>query len=316
MTSDKVTRDVLKYENSKGEDLGERSLRGLVTRHRSVGLEKSGWRLCRSDLRKGSEGVNNWRLCRLPCEKAQPSRPSRLKKKVNSQVSRLSGLPERRRLSAQQAAEPLQPVASGRTRLYNTVALVTRHSSLVTVIFTAALCTVACRLDMQVQPKYKPLEQSTFFDDGRSERPVVPGTVARGRLRIDEQLYTGKVNGALVDTFPFPVTRQVLERGQQRYNIFCSPCHDEVGTGRGMIVQRGFQQPPSYHIDRLRQAPVGHFFDVITNGWGAMYSYAARVPPQDRWAIVAYIRALQLSQRATVEDVPEPERSRLTEEAK
>jgi len=194
--------------------------------------------------------------------------------------------------------------------------LVTRHSSLVTVMVAAALCTAACRMDMHIQPKYKPLEQSTFFDDGRSERPAVPGAVARGHLHIDEQLYTGKVNGVLVETFPLPVNRQLLERGQQRYNIFCSPCHDEVGTGRGMIVQRGFQQPPSYHIDRLRQAPVGHFFDVITNGWGAMYSYAARVSPQDRWAIVAYIRALQLSQQAALDDVPEPERGKLVEKAK
>ncbi len=169
---------------------------------------------------------------------------------------------------------------------------------------------------MHVQPKYKPLEPSSFFDDGRSARPVVPGTVARGHLRIDEHLYAGKVNGVLVDTFPFPITRPVLERGRQRYNIFCSPCHDEAGTGRGMIVQRGFQQPPSYHIDRLRQAPVGHFFDVITNGFGAMYSYAARVSPEDRWAIVAYIRALQLSQQATLDDLPESERGKLTEKAK
>ncbi len=179
-----------------------------------------------------------------------------------------------------------------------------------------AVCTAACRLDMHIQPKYKPLQPSSFFDDGRSARPVVPGTVARHHLRTDEHLYTGKVNGVLVDTFPFSITRHVLERGQQRYNIFCSPCHDEVGTGRGMIVQRGFQQPPSYHIDRLRQAPVGHFFDVITNGFGAMYSYASRVSPEDRWAIVAYIRALQLSQRATSDDVPESDRGHLMEEAK
>jgi hypothetical protein len=165
---------------------------------------------------------------------------------------------------------------------------------------------------MHVQPRYDPLAPSTFFDDGRSARPVVPGTVARGHLRIDDHLYTGKVNGALVDTFPFPVTRQVLERGRERYNIYCSPCHDYLGTGHGMIVQRGFQPPPSYHNDRLRKAPLGHFFDVITNGFGAMHSYADRVSPEDRWAIIAFIRALQLSQHASLEDVPERERAQLS----
>jgi mono/diheme cytochrome c family protein len=169
----------------------------------------------------------------------------------------------------------------------------------------------ACRLDMHVQPKYKPLAPTSFFDDGRSERPVVPGTVARGHLQIDEHLYTGKVNGVFADTFPFPITRQDLARGRERFNIFCSPCHGLLGDGQGMIVQRGFPPPTSYHIDRLRQAPVGHFFDVITNGYGRMYSYASRVPPEDRWRIIAYIRALQFSQRATINDVPENERERL-----
>ena len=169
----------------------------------------------------------------------------------------------------------------------------------------------ACRLDMHVQPKYKPLAPTSFFDDGRSARPVVPGTVARGHLQIDEQLYTGKVHGALADTFPFPITLQDLARGHERYNIFCSPCHGRLGDGPGMIVQRGFPPPPSYHIDRLRQAPVGHFFDVVTNGYGRMYSYASRVPPEDRWRIIAYIRALQFSRRATINDVPENERERL-----
>ncbi len=164
---------------------------------------------------------------------------------------------------------------------------------------------------MHVQPKYKPLAPTSFFDDGRSERPVVPGTVARGHLQIDEQLYTGKANGALAETFPFPITREDLARGRERFNIFCSPCHGRLGDGQGMIVQRGFPPPPSYHQDRLRQAPVGHFFDVITNGYGRMYSYASRVSPQDRWRIIAYIRALQLSQHATINDVPEEERGRL-----
>ena len=173
-----------------------------------------------------------------------------------------------------------------------------------------------CRLDMHVQPKYKPLDPSNFFDDGRSARPEVPGTVAHGHLRADDLLFTGKVNGEPADVFPFPVTREVLERGRERYNIYCSPCHDYTGSGRGMIVQRGFPPPPSYHLERLVKAPAGHFFEVISNGYGAMYSYASRVTPEDRWAIVAYIRALQLSQHATLEDVPPQAREHLTEQAK
>ena len=173
------------------------------------------------------------------------------------------------------------------------------------------LCLPGCRLDMHVQPKYLPLAPTDYFGDGRSERPVVPGTVARGHLRLDEQLYTGKVNGQLATTFPFPITRQDLERGHERFNIYCAPCHDARGTGRGMIVSRGFPPPPSYHIQRLRDAPVGHFFDVITNGLGNMYPYASRVKPEDRWRIIAYIRALQLSQNATLADVPPEARQQL-----
>ena len=172
-------------------------------------------------------------------------------------------------------------------------------------------CTAACRLDMHIQPKYKPLDPSTFFRDGRSERPAVAGTVAHGHLRTDELLYTGKIDGVVADTFPFPITRQDLERGRERYNIYCSPCHDYTGSGQGMIVQRALQRPPSYHIDRLRQAPAGHFFAVMTSGFGAMYSYASRVSPEDRWRIAAYIRALQLSQKVTLSDVPEREQQRL-----
>jgi len=169
---------------------------------------------------------------------------------------------------------------------------------------------------MHVQPKYKPLAQTDFFGDGRSARPAVEGTVARGHLRLDEHLYTGKVNGQLVTTFPFPITRKDLERGRQRYQIYCTPCHDATGTGRGMIVTRGFPQPPSYHIQRLREAPVGHFFDVITNGLGNMYAYDSRVTPEDRWRIIAYVRALQLSQSATLADVPAAELEKLTGPAK
>jgi len=182
-----------------------------------------------------------------------------------------------------------------------------------------ALCLLflfGCRRDMQVQPRYNPLDPSTFFDDGRSARPEVPGTVAHGYLRTDELLFTGKVNGKLSDAFPSPVTREVLERGRERYNIYCSPCHDYTGSGQGMVVQRGFPPPPSYHIERLVKAPAGHFFEVMTNGYGAMYSYASRLTPEDRWAIAAYIRALQLSQHATLADVPAQERKHLTEQVK
>lgn len=177
----------------------------------------------------------------------------------------------------------------------------------------AACALAGCRLDMHLQPRYNPYDPSDFFSDGRSARQPVAGTVARGELRIDEHLYTGKVDGKLADTFPFPITANDILRGQQRYNIYCSPCHDYTGSGRGMIVQRGFPPPPSYHIDRLRQAPVGHFFDVMTNGFGAMYSYASRISPEDRWRIAAYIRALQLSEHAKIEDVPDAERPKLEE---
>jgi hypothetical protein len=179
-----------------------------------------------------------------------------------------------------------------------------------------ALLLAGCRADMHVQPRYNPLDATDFFEDGRSVRPEVPGTVARGQLRVDQHLYTGKVSGAPVTTFPFPITRPVLERGRERFNIFCAPCHGFTGEGRGMIVQRGFPAPPSYHMDRLRQAPVGHFYDVITNGYGAMYSHAARITPEDRWAIVAYIRALQMSQHASWSDLPEADRLELTTELK
>ena len=174
-----------------------------------------------------------------------------------------------------------------------------------------ALLLGACRQDMQVQPKILPLSDTQFFEDGRSARPVVEGTVARGQLHTDELMFIGKVNGADAAQFPFAITRQDLERGRERYNIYCSPCHGAAGDGRGMIVQRGFPPPPSYHIDRLRQAPVGHYFDVITNGYGTMFSYASRVNAPDRWRIVAYIRALQLSQNASLADVPAAERESL-----
>lgn len=179
-----------------------------------------------------------------------------------------------------------------------------------------ALLLAGCRLDMHVQPKYLPYAGTDFFGDGRSERQPVPGTVARGHLELDELFYTGKENGVESDRFPFPITRADLERGRQRFNVYCTPCHGYTGKGDGMIVQRGFPQPPSYHIDRLRNAPVGHFFSVISNGTGSMYSFAARVDPADRWRIAAYIRALQLSQHATLDDVPAADRQNLAEQKK
>lgn len=168
-----------------------------------------------------------------------------------------------------------------------------------------------CRQKMADQPRYEPLGRSTFFGDERAARPLVEGTVARDQLRIDEHLYQGKQQGKLVDTFPFPVTLAVLSRGRERYNIFCSPCHDRLGTGQGMIVRRGYRAPPSMHIERLRQAPAGHFFDVMTNGFGVMPDYTQQIRPQDRWAIAAYIRALQFSQHATVADVPVDQRQQI-----
>jgi mono/diheme cytochrome c family protein len=173
-----------------------------------------------------------------------------------------------------------------------------------------------CRVDMHIQPRDNPDSESNFFADGRGDRPQIPDTVARGHMRTDDLLYTGKIDGKDADQFPFPVTAEVLARGRQRFNIYCTPCHDYTGSGKGMIVQRGFPPPTSYHTDKLRNAPAGHFFDVITNGHGAMYSYAARVAPRDRWAIVAYIRALQLSQHASLDDVPADERQQLVNGAK
>ena len=174
-----------------------------------------------------------------------------------------------------------------------------------------ALGFAGCQQDMANQPKHKPLTASPFFQDGRASRPPVPGTVARGQLREDEHLYTGKVNGQLATTFPFPVTQAVMARGHDRFQIYCTPCHGALGDGRGMIVSRGLKPPPSFHIDRLREMPPGHFFDVMTNGLGAMQDYSMQITPEDRWAIVAYIRALQLSQNATLNDVPADERARL-----
>ena len=173
------------------------------------------------------------------------------------------------------------------------------------------LTITGCRQDMHNQPKYIPLRSSDFFDDGRSARMPVSGTVARGQLREDTYFYTGKIGKADGDRLPLKVDRAVLQRGQQRFNIYCAPCHSPTGDGDGMIVQRGFRRPPSFHEDRLRQAAIGHYFDVMTNGFGAMPDYAVQVMPADRWAIAAYIRALQLSQNATLADVPAQERGNI-----
>jgi mono/diheme cytochrome c family protein len=176
---------------------------------------------------------------------------------------------------------------------------------------TSALVLSGCRQDMHDQPKYVPLRQSTFFNDERSARPPVEGTVARGHLHEDELLYTGKVKGEEAAIFPMRVDAAVMARGQQRFNIYCAPCHGRTGLGDGMVVRRGYRRPPSIHQDRLRSAPAGHFFDVMTNGFGAMPDYAAQIKAEDRWAIVAYIRALQLSEHAAVADVPAADRSRI-----
>jgi mono/diheme cytochrome c family protein len=181
-------------------------------------------------------------------------------------------------------------------------------------LFTLVIAAGACRQDMHDQPKYIPFRQSTFFDDARSARPIVAGTVARGQLHEDALLYTGKIGGADADVFPFTVDDQVMSRGRERYDIYCAPCHGRTGSGDGMIVRRGYRRPPSYHDDRLRSAALGHYFDVITNGFGAMPDYQAQIPADDRWAIIAYVRALQLSAHASPSDVPPAALERLQRE--
>ena len=175
----------------------------------------------------------------------------------------------------------------------------------------AVAVAAGCRRDMQDQPRYKPLGRNTFFRDQRDSRPAVADTIARGRLDPDSVWATGRANGEPVRTIPVALTPELLARGRERYDVFCSPCHDRTGVGNGMIVQRGFRQPPSFHLERLRDAPDGHFFDAITKGFGVMPDYAQQVPIADRWAITAYIRALQLSQWATLADVPAAERRAL-----
>jgi len=181
------------------------------------------------------------------------------------------------------------------------------------VIATAAL--TGCRQDMHNSPKAIPLRESVFFRDGSSARPLVDGTVARGTLQDDARFFTGKDGAAEVDALPFALTAEVLDRGEQRYNIYCTPCHGPTGRADGMVVRRGYRTPPSFHIDRLRQAPLGHYYDVMTNGFGAMPDYRVQIAPRDRWAITAYIRALQLSQHTAAADLSAEERQKLSQPA-
>jgi mono/diheme cytochrome c family protein len=174
-----------------------------------------------------------------------------------------------------------------------------------------ALGAFGCRQDMHDQPKYKAFRRSDFFGDERSARPALEDTVARGQLREDAAYFTGKRGTVPIDVLPVALTPALLRRGQERFSIYCTPCHGQTGRGDGMVVQRGYRRPPSFHIDRLRNEKAGYFYDVITSGFGAMPDYSAQVPVADRWAIVAYLRALQLSENARVEDVPPERRAEL-----
>ena len=181
-----------------------------------------------------------------------------------------------------------------------------------TIAVLALVALMSCHQKMANQARYDPLEPSDFFDDGMSARPRIAGTVARGEQIADTYIDTGKINGQDGTTWPFPVTKEVLDRGQERFNIFCSPCHGRLGDGMGMIPSRGYRRPPTLHTDILRNAAPGHFFDVMTNGFGAMPPYRAQVNAHDRWAIAAYIRVLQISQGATIAEVPQQDRTKLS----
>jgi mono/diheme cytochrome c family protein len=197
---------------------------------------------------------------------------------------------------------------AGKSALQSLFVSIRVHSWL--ILLPLALMVGCRRSDMGEQPRYKPYQTTASFEDGASARPLVAGTIPWHQPRTDELLYQGTIDGKVADEFPFPITRVDLERGRQQFNIFCSVCHGQTGEGNGMIAQRGLTPPPSYHIDRLRRAPVGHFFYVMTNGFGAMYSYAERVNPEDRWRIAAYIRALQLSQNADPAKLSDDEKSK------
>jgi mono/diheme cytochrome c family protein len=185
-----------------------------------------------------------------------------------------------------------------------------RFAAVLTVV-VATLGGGACRQDMHNAPRVDPYEETDAFADGRPMRPIPEGTVARGHLNEDELMFAGKSGGQFVDQFPFQVTRDVLERGRDRFNIYCSPCHGRTATGNGIIVQRGLRPPPSFHDDKIRSQPVGYYFDVMTNGFGAMQDYRSQLEAKDRWAVAAYIRALQYSQHASLADVPADKRGEL-----
>ena len=173
-----------------------------------------------------------------------------------------------------------------------------------------ALLVAGCRQDMHDQPRFEPLEASAMFANGSASRLIPAHTVARGQLNADDEFHTGTdADGQWLATFPMEVTRDVLDRGEERYNIHCTPCHDRTGGGFGMIVQRGFKQPPSYHEERLREMPVGYFFDVASNGYGQMSGYKAAVKTEDRWAIAAYIRVLQRAAYAPYDSLTAADRA-------
>jgi mono/diheme cytochrome c family protein len=215
----------------------------------------------------------------------------------------------RKRINAE-IAEITEHNASAQSAPAQSTSAISAISALI-VVSAFSVFLAACRQDMHDQPKFTPLRESTFFGDARSARPLVAGTVARGQLHDDPLVETGKIGNADANMFPFPVDVNLMARGRERFDIFCSPCHGRTGAGDGMVVQRGYRHPPSYHDDRLRNAPVGHFIDVMANGFGAMPDYAQQVDARDRWAIAAYIRALQLSEHATIADVPARERGAL-----
>ncbi|MCM2314652.1 MAG: cytochrome c [Thermoanaerobaculia bacterium] len=197
-----------------------------------------------------------------------------------------------------------------------------RATLLLGVAVAASLALAGCRLPQKMaeQPQFDPLEKSAFFPDGASSRPLVDGTVVSPRVEgtlaqigsgPNELFDTGREGGQFSDNFPLPLTPELMARGKERFEIYCTPCHGRVGEGNGMIVARGYKRPPSYHSDALRSRKNGYIFDVITNGFGVMPAYRSQVPPADRWAIVAYVRALQVSQNATIADVPSADRASL-----